>query len=348
MVGLSSITGILSQDMAIDLGTANTLVYVKGRGVILSEPSVVAYHVKDGGKKVLAVGEDAKLMLGRTPGSIEAIRPMREGVIADFDVAEEMIKHFIRKVHRRSTFSKPKIIVCVPHGATPVEKRAIRQSVLSAGARKAGLIAEPIAAAIGAGMPITDPTGNMVVDVGGGTTEVAVLSLGDIVYARSIRVGGDRMDESIINYLRRHHNLLVGESTAERIKTSIGTARVPDDARGSSMMIRGRDILNGIPKEIEITQAHVAEALSEPVQQICEAVMTALETTPPDLAADIVDRGVMLTGGGALLGDLDLALRERTGLAISIADQSLNCVALGTGKALEFEKQLRHAIDYDS
>ena len=348
MVGLSSITGILSQDMAIDLGTANTLVYVKGRGIILSEPSVVAYHVKDGGKKVLAVGEDAKLMLGRTPGSIEAIRPMREGVIADFDVAEEMIKHFIRKVHKRSTFSKPKIIVCVPHGATPVEKRAIRQSVLSAGARKAGLIAEPIAAAIGAGMPITDPTGNMVVDVGGGTTEVAVLSLGDIVYARSIRVGGDRMDESIINYLRRHHNLLVGESTAERIKTSIGTARVPDDARGSSMMIRGRDILNGIPKEIEITQAHVAEALSEPVQQICEAVMAALETTPPDLAADIVDRGVMLTGGGALLGDLDLALRERTGLAISIADQSLNCVALGTGKALEFEKQLRHAIDYDS
>jgi rod shape-determining protein MreB len=348
MVGLSSITGILSQDMAIDLGTANTLVYVKGRGVILSEPSVVAYHVKDGTKKVLAVGEDAKLMLGRTPGSIEAIRPMREGVIADFDVAEEMIKHFIRKVHKRSTFSKPKIIVCVPHGATPVEKRAIRQSVLSAGARKAGLIAEPIAAAIGAGMPITDPTGNMVVDIGGGTTEVAVLSLGDIVYARSIRVGGDRMDESIINYLRRHHNLLVGESTAERIKTSIGTARTPDDGRGSSMMIRGRDILNGIPKEIEITQLHLSEALSEPVQQICEAVMTALETTPPDLAADIVDRGVMLTGGGALLGDLDLALRERTGLAVSIADQSLNCVALGTGKALEFEKQLRHAIDYDS
>ena len=348
MVGLSSIIGILSQDMAIDLGTANTLVYVKGRGVILSEPSVVAYHVKDGGKKVLAVGEDAKLMLGRTPGSIEAIRPMREGVIADFDVAEEMIKHFIRKVHKRSTFSKPKVIVCVPHGATPVEKRAIRQSVLSAGARKAGLIAEPIAAAIGAGMPITDPTGNMVVDVGGGTTEVAVLSLGDIVYARSIRVGGDRMDESIINYLRRHHNLLVGESTAERIKTSIGTARAPDDGRGSSMMIRGRDILNGIPKETEITQLHIAEALSEPVQQICEAVMTALETTPPDLAADIVDRGVILTGGGALLGDLDLALRERTGLAVSIADQSLNCVALGTGKALEFEKQLRHAIDYDS
>ena len=348
MLGLGNLMGVLSQDMAIDLGTANTLVYVKGRGIILSEPSVVAYHVKDGLKKVLAVGEDAKLMLGRTPGSIEAIRPMREGVIADFDVAEEMIKHFIRKVHRRSTFSKPKIIVCVPHGATPVEKRAIRQSVLSAGARKAGLIAEPIAAAIGAGMPITDPTGNMVVDIGGGTTEVAVLSLGDIVYARSVRVGGDRMDEAIISYLRRQHNLLIGESTSERIKTSIGTSRMPDDGRGASMMIRGRDLLNGVPKETEITQAQVAEALSEPVQQICEAVMTALEATPPDLAADIVDRGVMLTGGGALLGDLDLALREQTGLAISIADESLNCVAMGTGKALEYEQQLRHAIDYDS
>lgn len=348
MVGFSSLTGMFSQDMAIDLGTANTLVYVKGKGIILSEPSVVAYHVKDGVKKVLAVGEDAKLMLGRTPGSIEAIRPMREGVIADFDVAEEMIKHFIRKVHKRSTFSKPKIIVCVPHGATPVEKRAIRQSVLSAGARKAGLIAEPIAAAIGAGMPITDPTGNMVVDIGGGTTEVAVLSLGDIVYARSVRVGGDRMDEAIINYLRRQQNLLVGESTAERIKTSIGTARMPADGRGASMIIRGRDLLNGIPKELEITQAQVAEALAEPVQQICEAVMTALEVTPPDLAADIVDRGVMLTGGGALLSDLDLALREQTGLAVSIADESLNCVALGTGKALEYEKQLRHAIDYES
>jgi len=333
--------------MAIDLGTANTLVYVKGKGVILSEPSVVAYHVKDGVKKVLAVGEDAKLMLGRTPGSIEAIRPMREGVIADFDVAEEMIKHFIRKVHKRTTFSKP-MIIGVPHGATPVEKRAIRQSVLSAGARRAGLIAEPIAAAIGAGMPITDPTGNMVVDIGGGTTEVAVLSLGDIVYARSVRVGGDRMDEAIVNYLRRQQNILVGDSTAERIKTSIGTARMPDDGRGQSMQIRGRDLLNGVPKETDISQAQVAEALAEPVQQICEAVMTALEATPPDLAADIVDRGVMLTGGGALLGELDLALREQTGLAISVADESLNCVALGTGKALEYEKQLRHVIDYDS
>ena len=332
-----AIGGLFSTDMAIDLGTANTLVYVKGKGVILNEPSVVAYHVKDGQKKVLAVGEDAKLMLGRTPGSIQAIRPMREGVIADFDVAEAMIKEFINKVHKRGFLSKPRVIVCVPH-----------QSVESAGAKKAGLIAEPIAAAIGAGMPITDPTGNMVVDIGGGTTEVAVLSLGDIVYARSVRVGGDRMDDAIVSYLRRQHNLLIGESTAERIKTTIGTARMPDDGRGQSMQIRGRDLLNGVPKETEINQAQVAEALAEPVQQICEAVMTALEATPPDLAADIVDRGVMLTGGGALLGELDLALREQTGLAISVADESLNCVAMGTGKALEYEKQLRHVIDYES
>ena len=340
--------GLFSTDIAIDLGTANTLVYVKSKGVILNEPSVVAYHVKDGKKQILAVGEDAKLMLGRTPGSIEAIRPMRDGVIADFDSAEQMIKHFIRKVFRRTTFSKPKVIVCVPHGATPVEKRAIRQSVLSAGARRAGLIAEPIAAAIGAGMPITEPTGSMIVDIGGGTTEVAVLSLGDIVYARSVRVGGDRMDDEIVAYLRRHHNLLVGEQTAERIKNTIGTARMPDDGRGEVLMVRGRDLLNGIPKEMEVTQAMIAEALSEPVQQICEAVMIALEATPPDLAADIVDRGVMLTGGGAMLGELDLALREQTGLSISIADQPMSCVALGTGKALEHEKQLRHVIDYES
>ncbi len=345
---LGALTGIFSADMAIDLGTANTLVYIKGKGIVLNEPSVVAYSIKDGRKQVLAVGEDAKLMLGRTPGSIEAIRPMRDGVIADFDVAEEMIKHFIRKVHSRSWISKPRVVVCVPHGATPVEKRAIRQSVLSAGARKAGLIAEPIAAAIGAGMPITEPTGSMVVDIGGGTTEVAVISLGDIVYARSVRVGGDRMDEAIISYLRRQQNLLVGESTAERIKTTIGMARMPNDGKGKTMDVRGRDLLNGVPKEITITQAMIADALSETVQQICDAVMVALESTPPDLAADIVDRGVMLTGGGALLGDLDLALREKTGLAISVADQPLDCVALGTGKSLEYQKQLAHIIDFES
>jgi rod shape-determining protein MreB len=345
---LGALTGVISADMAIDLGTANTLVYIKGKGIVLNEPSVVAYSNKDGRKQVLAVGEDAKLMLGRTPGSIEAIRPMRDGVIADFDVAEEMIKHFIRKVHSRSWISKPRVVVCVPHGATPVEKRAIRQSVLSAGARKAGLIAEPIAAAIGAGMPITEPTGSMVVDIGGGTTEVAVISLGDIVYARSVRVGGDRMDEAVISYLRRQQNLLVGESTAERIKTTIGTARMPDDGKGKMMEVRGRDLLNGVPKEISISQSMVADALSETVQQICDAVMVALESTPPDLAADIVDRGVMLTGGGALLGDLDLALREKTGLAISVADQPLDCVALGTGKSLEYQKQLQHIIDFES
>ncbi|WP_424927520.1 rod shape-determining protein [Amaricoccus tamworthensis] len=338
--------GMFSSDMAIDLGTANTLIYVKGKGVVLNEPSVVAYHNKEGRKRVLAVGEDAKLMLGRTPESIQAIRPMRDGVIADFDVAEEMIKHFIRKVHKRGNWAKPKIIVCVPHGATPVERRAIRESVMAAGARKAGLISEPIAAAIGAGMPIADPTGNMVVDIGGGTTEVAVMSLGDVVYARSVRVGGDRMDEAIIGYLRRQHNLLVGDATAERIKTSIGTARIPDDNRGERMQVRGRDLLNGVPKEMEINQAQIAEALSETVQTIVEAVMTALEQTPPDLAADIVDRGVMLTGGGSLLGDLDLALREQTGLAITVAEDPLNCVAVGTGKSLEFENQLAHVLDF--
>ncbi|MGU9962859.1 MAG: rod shape-determining protein [Candidatus Halichondribacter symbioticus] len=339
---------MFSIDMAIDLGTANTLVYVKGKGIVLNEPSVVAYSIKDGRKQVLAVGEDAKMMLGRTPGTIQAIRPMRDGVIADFDVAEEMIKHFIRKSHKRSFFSKPRVIVCVPYGATPVEKRAIRQSVLGAGARKAGLISEPIAAAIGAGMPIAEPTGNMVVDIGGGTTEVAVISLGNVVYAQSVRVGGDRMDEALISYLRRTQNLLIGVSSAERIKTEIGIARKPtdNDGKGKSMIVRGRDLLNGVPKEITIYQSDVADALSEPVQQICEALITALESTPPDLAADIVDHGVMLTGGGALLGELDVALREKTGLAVSVAEQSLNCVALGTGRSLEYKNQQAHIIDY--
>jgi rod shape-determining protein MreB and related proteins len=341
-----ALTGLFSSDMAIDLGTANTLIYIKGRGIVLSEPSVVAYAFKDGKKRVLAVGEEAKMMLGRTPGSIQAIRPMREGVIADFDVAEEMIKHFIRKAGKRTGFSKPRVLICVPHGATAVERRAIRESVIHAGARKAGLIPEPIAAAIGAGMPITEPTGNMVVDIGGGTTEVAILSLGDVVYAKSERIGGDKMDEAIVAYLRRHHNMLIGEATAEKVKIAIGTALMPVDGRGDVMEVRGRDLLNGVPKEIELNQAQIAEALAESVQTIVEAVITALEQTPPDLAADIVDRGVMLTGGGALLGDLDLALREQTGLAITVAEDPLNCVALGTGKSLEFESQLAHVIDF--
>ncbi|MDE2791803.1 MAG: rod shape-determining protein [Paracoccaceae bacterium] len=343
---LGVLDGLFSSDIAIDLGTANTLVYVKGKGIVLNEPSVVAYHVKDGQKQVLSVGEDAKLMLGRTPGSIQTIQPMRDGVIADFDVAEEMIKHFIRKVYRRTSVVRPRIIVCVPHGATSVERRAIRQSVLAAGCRKAGLIDEPIAAALGVGLPIASPTGSMVVDIGGGTTEVAVLSLCDIVYAQSVRTGGNRMDEFLISYLRRQFNLLVGEPTAERIKTEIGTARMPLDGRGKIMTIRGRDVLRGVPKEIEINQSHVAEALTEAVGSICNAVLRALESTPPDLAADIVTRGVVLTGGGAMLGELDLALREQTGLAFAVAEDCLNCVALGIGKSLEFEKELVHVIDY--
>ena len=341
---LGGLFTVFSNDMAIDLGTANTLVYVKGKGIVLNEPSVVAYQTINGKKVVKAVGEDAKLMLGRTPGSIQAIRPMRDGVIADFDVAEEMIKSFIKKANAGSLWPRPIVVVCVPFGATAVEERAIEQSVLSAGARKAYLIPEPIAAAIGAGLPITEPTGSMIVDVGGGTTEVAVLSLSDIVYAKSVRVGGDKMDEAIISHMRRQHNLLIGEASAEKIKKQIGTARMPADGVGQSIVIRGRDLLNGVPKEQEITQAQIAEALTEPVQQIVESVMVALEATPPDLAADIVDNGVMLTGGGALLGDLDLALREQTGLAISVAEEPLDCVALGTGKALEHLDRLAHVM----
>jgi rod shape-determining protein MreB and related proteins len=341
---IGGLFGVFSNDMAIDLGTANTLVYVRGKGIVLNEPSVVAYQTVNGKKQVKAVGEDAKLMLGRTPGSIQTIRPMRDGVIADFEVAEEMIKYFIRKVHYSAWMAKPVIVVCVPYGATAVEERAIRDSVLSAGARKAILIPEPIAAAIGAGLPITEPTGSMIVDIGGGTTEVAVLSLSDIVYARSVRVGGDKMDEAIISHLRRQHNLLIGESSAEKIKKSIGTARMPPDGIGERMVIRGRDLLNGVPKEQEITQGQIAEALAEPVQQICEAVMVALEATPPDLAADIVDNGVMLAGGGAQLIDLDLTLREQTGLSISVAEEPLHCVALGTGRALEHMDRLGHVM----
>ncbi len=341
---LSGLLGMFSADMAIDLGTANTLVYVKGRGIVLNEPSVVAIIAKGGKKQVLAVGNDAKMMLGRTPGNIEAIRPMRDGVIADFEVAEEMIKHFIRKVHNRSSFANPLIVVCVPSGSTAVERRAIQESALSAGARRVLLIEEPMAAAIGAGLPVTDPTGSMVVDIGGGTTEVAVLSLGGIVYSRSVRVGGDKMDDAIVAFIRRHHNLLIGESTAERIKKEVGSAMIPADGTGSSIEIKGRDLMNGVPKEITITQKQVAEALSEPVGAIVEAVKVALEATPPELAADIVDKGIVLTGGGALLQHLDQVLRDETGLPVSLADEPLSCVALGTGKALEQHKKMRHVL----
>jgi rod shape-determining protein MreB len=334
---------MLSSDMAIDLGTANTLVYVKGRGIVLNEPSVVAIKTIGGKKQVLAVGDEAKMMLGRTPGNIEAIRPLRDGVIADFEVAEEMIKHFIRKVHNRRSFASPQVVICVPSGSTAVERRAIQDSAESAGARKVYLIEEPMAAAIGAGLPVTEPTGSMVVDIGGGTTEVAVLSLGGIVYARSVRVGGDKMDEAIISYIRRNHNLLIGESSAERIKKEIGTACPPDDGVGLSMEIKGRDLMNGVPKELVINQMQIAEALAEPVGAIIEAVKVALENTAPELAADIVDKGIVLTGGGALLGNLDYILRHSTGLPVSVADEALSCVALGTGRALE-DEVLKHVL----
>jgi rod shape-determining protein MreB and related proteins len=340
----SKLLGMLSADMAIDLGTANTLVYVKGRGIVLNEPSVVAIMTARGKKQVLAVGDEAKLMLGRTPGNIEAIRPLRDGVIADFEIAEEMIKHFIRKVHNRRSFASPQVVICVPSGSTAVERRAIQESAESAGARRVYLIEEPMAAAIGAGLPVTEPTGSMVVDIGGGTTEVAVLSLGGIVYSKSVRIGGDKMDEAIIAYIRRSHNLLVGEASAERIKKEIGSACPPEDGNGRTMEIKGRDLMNGVPKEIVISQRQIAESLSEPVGAIVEAVKVALEHTAPELAADIVDKGIVLTGGGALLGNLDLVLRHATGLPVSIADEPLSCVALGTGKALEDMKTLRHVL----
>jgi|TARA_Y100000994_G_scaffold239536_1_gene233248 rod shape-determining protein MreB len=340
----SKLTGFLSADMAIDLGTANTLVYVRQQGIVLNEPSVVAISNYKGKKRVLAVGEEAKQMLGRTPGNIEAIRPLRDGVIADFDIAEEMIKHFIRKVHNRRSFASPQVVICVPSGSTAVERRAIQESAESAGARRVFLIEEPMAAAIGAHLPVTEPTGSMVVDIGGGTTEVAVLSLGGIVYARSVRVGGDKMDESIIAYVRRTHNLLLGESSAERIKQTIGTACPPEDGDGDSLNIKGRDLMNGVPKEITITQRQIAESLAEPVGSIIDAVKVALENTAPELAADIVDKGIVLTGGGALLGNLDFVLRHATGLPVSIADEALSCVALGTGRCLEEMKALQNVL----
>ena len=341
----SRLLGAMSADMAIDLGTANTLVYVRGRGIVLAEPSVVAIADVRGKKQVLAVGEEAKQMLGRTPGNIQAIRPMRDGVIADFEVAEEMIKHFIRKVHNRRSFASPIIIVCVPSGSTAVERRAIQESAESAGARRVLLIEEPMAAAIGAGLPVTEPSGSMIVDIGGGTTEVAVISLGGIVYARSVRVGGDKMDEAITSYIRRHHNLLIGESSAERIKIGLGAARPAENGdEGPWQEVRGRDMINGVPREVLVSQAQIAESLAEPVFQIVEAVKVALENTPPELAADIVDKGIVLTGGGALLNRLDQVLREATGLPVVVAEEPLSCVVLGTGRALEELKRLRNVL----
>ena len=326
-----------SQNMAIDLGTANTLVYVQDRGIVLNEPSVVAIETINGVKRVKAVGDDAKMMMGKTPDNIEAIRPLRDGVIADIEVAEEMIKYFIRKVHggKRTLLRYPEIVICVPSGSTSVERRAIRDAASNAGASEVFLILEPMAAAIGADMPVTEPIGSMVVDIGGGTTEVAVLSLRGLAYTTSVRVGGDKMDEAIVSYVRRHHNLLIGESTAERIKKDYGVATVPADGVGETIHIKGRDLVNGVPKEITITQANIAEALSEPIGAIIEGVRIALENTAPELAADIVDQGIVLTGGGALIKGLDDYLREETGLPVSVAEDPLSCVALGTGRAME-------------
>lgn len=340
----TKLLGMFSADMGIDLGTANTLVCLKGGEIVLNEPSVVAISQIKGRSQVLAVGEEAKLMVGRTPGNIQAIRPLREGVIADFDIAEEMIKHFIHKVHNRRSFVSPQVVICVPSGSTAVERRAIHESAESAGARRVFLIEEPMAAAIGAGLPVTEPTGSMVVDIGGGTTEVAVLSLGGIVHSRSVRIGGDSMDDAIIQYIRRHHNLLVGESTAERIKKEIGSAMAPDEGVGKKIKIKGRDMIQGIPKEIDMSEKQVAESLSEPVAGIVDAVKVTLENTPPELSADIVDKGIVLTGGGAMLKNLDRLIREATGLPVCLAHDPLSCVALGTGKTLEEMRSLQEIL----
>ncbi len=329
-----AILGMFSNDLAIDLGTANTLVYLKGKGVVVSEPSVVAVQ-KDavGHKRVLAVGTEAKNMLGRTPGNIVAIRPMKDGVIADFDITEEMLRYFIRKIHDRKALIRPRIVICVPSGITQVEKRAVKESAESAGAREVYLIEEPMAAAIGAGLPITEASGNMIVDIGGGTTEVAGISLAGIVYSKSVRVGGDKMDEAIVQYIKRKYNLLIGDRTAETIKIEIGEA-YPGEQK-LTFEVKGRDLVSGIPKTQEINSDEMREALNEPVNAIVEAVRISLERTPPELAADIVDKGIVLAGGGALLRNLDVLLREETGLPVVIAEDPLSCVVLGSGKVLD-------------
>ena len=330
-----SLKSLWSQDMAIDLGTANTLVVLKGKGVVLNEPSVVAIINEMGKKTVLAVGDEAKTMLGRTPGNIQAIRPLKDGVIADFIVTEEMIKHFIKKVHIKNTFANPRILICVPTGSTPVERKAIQDSALAAGARRVQLIEEPIAAAIGAGLPISEATGSMIVDIGGGTTEIAVMSLGGVVFSKSLRVAGDALDGAIISYMRKKFNLLIGESTAEKIKKEIGTA-IPTS--NNVFLMKGRDIRTGTPKEISLTEEDACEALMPILNQMLSAIKEALENTPPELSADLVDMGLVLTGGGALLKNIDKLISKDTGLPVTIADNPLECVALGTGKALENEE----------
>jgi rod shape-determining protein MreB and related proteins len=331
------LAGMFSNDLAVDLGTANTLVYVRGEGIVLNEPSIVAIHQAD--HSVLAVGHDAKAMLGRTPGNIVAIRPLKDGVIADFDVTEKMLHYFINKVHRRRTLVRPRIVVGVPSGITQVEKRAVRDSAMQAGAREVYLIEEPMAAAIGAGLPIQEPGGNMIVDIGGGTTEVAVISLAGVVFSRSVRVAGDKMDEAIIQHIKRKYNLLIGERTAELIKITIGSAYPGNEIQ--TMEIKGRDLVAGVPKIIEITDEEIREALMEPVHQVVESVRIALERTPPELASDIVEKGIVLAGGGALLRNLDVLLREETGLPVTLADDPLTAVVMGAGKVLDELSLLR-------
>jgi len=331
---LSSIMGLFSTDLAIDLGTANTLVYVKGKGVISNEPSVVA--VERNGKnvkRVVAVGSEAKSMCGRTPGTVTAVRPLKDGVIADFEVTEEMLRYFIQKAHHRRTLIRPRVIICVPFGITEVEKRAVRESAESAGAREVFLVEEPMAAAIGAGLPVTEACGSMIVDIGGGTTEVAVISLKGIVYSQSLRVGGDKMDDAIVSYIKRNYNLCIGEQTAERIKIAIGAALPTGE--NHKIQISGRNLISGLPQSIEISEDEVREALSEPIKQIVQVVKHSLEHTPPELSSDIMDRGITLSGGGALLKNLDTLLRYETGLPVVIADDPLSAVVLGSGKILD-------------
>lgn len=329
-----SLRGMFSNDLAIDLGTANTLIYVKGQGIVCNESSVVAVQ-KDprGARRVLAVGLEAKRMLGRTPGNIVAIRPLKDGVIADFEITEAMLRYFIQKVHNHRRLVRPRVVICVPNGITEVEKRAVKESAELAGAREVYLMEEPMAAAIGAGLPVTEPVGNMIVDIGGGTTEVAVISLAGVVFSRSIRVGGDKMDEAIGQYIKRKYNLLIGERTAELIKITIGSAYPGDEIQ--TMEIKGRDLVAGVPKTVELSDEEIRDSLLESINQIVEAVRVALERTPPELASDIVDKGIVLAGGGALLRNLDVLLREETGLPVTLAEDPLTAVVMGAGKALD-------------
>lgn len=333
----NSIRRLFSSDIAIDLGTANTLVYIKDKGIIINEPSIVAVSVSGGNKKVIAVGQEAKEMIGRTPKSIHMYRPLMDGVIADFEIAEAMIRHFIQKAHNRKSFISPIIVICVPYGATPVERKAIHDAGMSAGAKEVYLIDEPMAAAIGAGLPVADPIGSMVVDIGGGTTEIAVLSLGGIVTSLSLRVGGDKMDAAITSFMRKNHNLLIGEASAEKVKKEHGYVLVDNEIQGDNQTVslRGRDLVTGIPKEIVIDSVEIAESIMECAMSIVYGAKSALEQTPPELSADIVSRGIVLTGGGALLRNIDKLIAQETGLDVVIAKDPLLCVAIGTGMALE-------------